>query len=74
MTNSNMPSPPIPQQALLQPPTASTKDAPIVEVQALTVEEIGYEPVPPRASVNFAVTLRIRGRGRPMPYIVTDGE
>lgn len=36
--------------------------------QAVNLEELGYDSVPPKKSVTVSVRYRIRGRGRPLPY------
>lgn len=37
-------------------------------------EDLTYESVPPKKSFTLSVRYRIRGRGKPLPYPLDDGD
>jgi len=45
----------------------------IVKQEADT-EELNYEPVRPHQTVTLSVRYAVRGRGRPLPYSLDEGD
>jgi len=42
--------------------------------QEVDVEVLNYQPVPPRKGITLSVLYRVRGRGRPLPYALNEGD
>jgi hypothetical protein len=63
---------------LLLPPTAAEADrnGSRLDNQGGTEEpeDLTYDFVPPKKSVTLSVRYRIRGRGKPLPYPLDEGD
>jgi hypothetical protein len=58
--------------AFLEPTEEGSRNeepkGPPVDDRDNALEELTYEPVPPRRSVSIQVTCHLQGRGRPLPF------
>ena len=71
--NPNHLDPATMEQEALPPPNleAGKNGTPLDEADT---EEMNYVPMPPKRTVTISVQYKVRGRGRPLPYLLDDGE
>jgi hypothetical protein len=52
----------------------SNGSSPDEYAQGDDAEGINYDPIPSKKTVTISVYYRIRGRGKPLPYLLDEGE
>jgi hypothetical protein len=55
------------------PPSISSTCTESNQVEREDAEDFDYKPVPRPKVVNVSVRYHVRGRGKPLPYVMDDG-
>ena len=62
------------EQPLTAAMTNTNGNLPSEHVPAVEIDDLGYDPVPPRKTITLSVRYHLRRRGQPLPGALDEGD